>query len=209
MIRLDDAVDHLPGLLAHLLTTGGQHVVHPGVTHHVTQGAVGGLAQTLVGIGHAEQVLLRVDHAILHVHLDPHHVLVLGQHEAGSRQGADRFHVHRDHPVDEGRLPAQAGIHVVGVFAKAQHHAPLGFTNGIEAADDPHHYRHHQSDGEAKLAYIATTRLAATEQTTKTAAHLAQHLVQIRGSLILAVVPPGVTVFAVVTRLIPSHQRLH
>ena len=179
------------------------------MTHHVAQGAVGRLTQALVGVGDAEQVLLGIDHAILHVHLDPHHVLVLGQHEAGSRQGADRLHVHRDHPVDEGRFPAQARIHVVGVLAKAQHHATLGFANGIEAADDPHHYRHHQRDGEAELADVTTTRFAATQQTTKTAAHLAQHLVQIRGSLILAVVPPGVTVFAVITRLIPSHQRLH
>ncbi|MNZ30201.1 hypothetical protein D3C78_474610 [compost metagenome] len=208
LVGLYDAIDHLPGLLTDFFPTRGQDIIHLGVTHHVAQGAVGGLAQTLVGIGDAEQILLGIDHAVLHVHLDPDHVLVLGQHEAGGRQGAHRFHIHRDHPIDEGRLPAQTRIHVMGVLPKTQHHAPLGFANGVEAADDPHHHGHHQGDGEAKLAHI-TTRFATTEQATETTAHLAQHLIQIRGSLILAVVPPRVTVFAVVTRLIPSHQRLH
>ena len=60
-----------------------------------------------------------------------------------------------------------------------------------------------------KIPCVTTKGESTTEQTAKTTAHLAKHLVQIRGALILAVVPPGVTVFAIVTRLIPSHQRLH
>ncbi len=178
------------------------------MANHVTQGAIGGLTQTLVGICHAEQVLLRIDDTILHVHLDPYHVLVLSQHKAGRRQGAHGLNVHRDHLIDESRLPAQARLDDMGKLAKAQHCTTLGFTNGIEAANDPYHHGDNQRDGDTKAAYIAA-RFATAKQAAKATTHLAQHLVQIRGPLILAVIPPGVTVFAVVTRLIPSHQRLH
>src|SRR5690606_16335188 len=118
-------------------TTFGQNTVHGVFTDHATQGAVGRLTQAVISAGHATQITLRIGHAVLHVHLNAHHVFVRGQHHARGGQFTDGFHVYRGHIVNEGRLPVQTRLNQMAELTETGDYAAFCFFNGVEPAGCP------------------------------------------------------------------------
>ena len=121
-------------------TTFGQDTVHGVFTDHPAQGAVGRLAQAVISAGHAKQITLRIGHAVLHVHLNAHHVFVRRQHHTRRRQFTDRFHVDRGHVVNEGRFPVQARLNQMAELAKTRNDTAFRFFNGVEPGSSPDDY---------------------------------------------------------------------
>ncbi len=142
-------------------TTFGQNAIHGVFADHAAQRAVGGLTQTVVRAGHAKQIALRIGSAVLHVHLNAHHVFVRGQHDAGSRKFAHRLHVHRLNVIDKGRFPVQARLNQMAELTKTGDHAALGLFNGIETAGRPDNHCRRGNDADNTPAHRSARPLRA------------------------------------------------
>ena len=82
VIGLYDLIKYARGVILHLLSACGEHVIHRIVPDDVSHGAVYSLPDRLICVCRAEEVLVGIRDAVLHVDLDTDDVLVLGQHEA-------------------------------------------------------------------------------------------------------------------------------
>jgi hypothetical protein len=186
----------------------GNDSVHLAAADHMAQRALGRVVEAALGVANVDQIVDRIVDHVLHRELHVDDVLVLGQHQSLVGVAVDPGNVDLLDPVNDGRVPVQAGQHDIFLgLAEAEHHAALLFVDRVQAKHAVSDTRKQQQAPQGARGDPATAAGIAAATTAKDSGQLvlqlAERLVQI-GRALIAPVAPGI--FVVAAWLIPSHS---